>query len=225
MPAYRSEAEAEVREAVVAFLRKHRPQARIMHEVNACSFGNRIDVLAVSPAEIVAAEIKSEKDKLDRLPAQAEAMNGCAHHVIVALHEKFLVEKTTNKHAAEYERDGVHYRSALPEIVERARCKAWVYPQRDRGGYNFLAPWKMQSLSIQCAVKPGALSMLWAEELRTLCAEIGINVPRRANMTLMTNALRWGATGRELTLGVCRALRRRECVEADPPIEHVMEAS
>ena len=34
MPAYRSSAEAEVRDAVVARLREIRPDARIMHEIN-----------------------------------------------------------------------------------------------------------------------------------------------------------------------------------------------
>lgn len=95
------------------------PKARIIHEVNAASFGNRIDVLAVDHAEVVAVEIKSEKDKPDRLPAQLTAMMGVAHHVIVALQEKFLVEQPTNKRAAHNERNGKYYRAALPEVIDR----------------------------------------------------------------------------------------------------------
>src|ERR1017187_5847469 len=117
MPAYRSEAEAEIRTVVVDPLRQMRPTARIMHEVNVSSFGNRIDVLAVDHAEIISVEIKSSKDKIDRLAAQIEGMKRCSHHVIAALHEKHLVERATNKWNAEYERDGVYYFRGNPECV------------------------------------------------------------------------------------------------------------
>ncbi len=107
MPAYRSSAEAEIRDAVVARIRKQRPGARIIHEINVSTYGpNRIDVLAVDRAEIIAVEIKSAKDKLDRLPAQIAAMRGAAHRVVAAIHEKFLVEQVTNEFAAHEERDG-----------------------------------------------------------------------------------------------------------------------
>jgi hypothetical protein len=35
----------------------------------------------------------------------------------------------------------------------------------------------------------------------------------------MTNALRWHCNGRELTRGICEALRLRQCIEADPALE------
>lgn len=104
MPAYRSDAEAEVRDAVVSRLRAIRPVARITHEVNCAVWGpNRIDVVAVSLSEIISIEVKSARDKLTRLPAQSESMRGMSHHVIAALHEKFLVERETNKLAAHSE--------------------------------------------------------------------------------------------------------------------------
>ncbi|WP_292173967.1 hypothetical protein [Mesorhizobium sp.] len=85
MPAYRSSAEADIRDAAVAKIRQRRPNARIIHEINVSSHGpNRIDVLAVDRAEIIACEVKSAKDKLDRLPAQVASMFGAAHHVIAA---------------------------------------------------------------------------------------------------------------------------------------------
>lgn len=78
---------------LVERLRRIRPEARIIHEIqSACQGPNRIDLIAVSRSEIIAVEIKSERDKLDRLPAQVGAMLGCAHHVIAALHERFLAE-------------------------------------------------------------------------------------------------------------------------------------
>ena len=133
MPAYRSAAEAEVREVVVEHLRACRPRARIIHEINVCQGGCRVDVMAVDREEIVAVEIKSERDKLDRLPNQMAAMKSVAHHCVVALHEKFLVERETNVHAAHYERGGVHYREGLPDEPLRLDGEiTWVFPQRQR---------------------------------------------------------------------------------------------
>lgn len=42
MPAYRSEAEGEVRQAVVEYLRIQRPNARIIHEINSSYGGRRV---------------------------------------------------------------------------------------------------------------------------------------------------------------------------------------
>lgn len=92
MPAARSEAETEIRDRVVTKLRRARPEARIIHEINIGGGKNRADVMAVSPAEIITVEIKSEKDKLDRLPAQIKTMRQCSHITIAALHRKFMPE-------------------------------------------------------------------------------------------------------------------------------------
>lgn len=223
MPAYRSPDEGELREAVVARLRVMMPAARIMHEVNAASFGNRIDVLAVDKAEIVAVEIKSKKDKLDRLPDQIKAMTGVAHHVIVAAHEKFLVETPTNQWAAHTERDGKFYRAALPDVVDRLGPKVmpWVYPLRNRAmngaAWNEYL-WNAPQPVFAEALPSGALNMLWQAELVTMCARHRVPANSRATMDFMRRALRWHLTGAELTRAICAALRARECIEADPAI-------
>lgn len=223
MPAYRSEAEAEVRNAVVAYLREHRPQARIMHEVNASSFGNRIDVLAVSPAEIIAVEVKSAKDKLDRLPDQLSAMRNCAHHTIAALHEKFLVPSECGSHAAHFEKDGKFYRGEAPDPI--SWLDAWIYPIRSRcinpKWNDQLERWRVPDQAIQQPLPSGAIKMLWAEELRQMAGRFGVSVPRRATMEHTVNALRWQLSGRDLTLGICAALRERACIEADEPIQDI----
>lgn len=128
----RSAAEQELRDAVVARLRRWRPRARICHEVNCGSFGpNRIDVMAVDIDEIIAVEIKSEKDKLDRAPKQISSMSNVAHHVVVALHEVHLIEQETNRWAAHYGRlDGKHYLSVIPPEAKGAI--PWVYPEAPR---------------------------------------------------------------------------------------------
>lgn len=221
MPAYRSPAEAEIREAVVAFLRKRRPNARIIHEINTSLGGNRIDVLAVDRAELIAVEIKSAKDKLDRLRAQAAAMRECAHHVIAAIHEKFLVEQITHEKASHYQRDGVFYLLTLPEW--HPGVTPWVYPQVRRvvdpdWQYDSLEHWRMPAQQLEVPAPAGAINMLWRNELFDLCGVLRVSVPRRATMADMARALRWHCTGKELTRGICWSLRARECVEADPAI-------
>lgn len=230
MPAYRSSAEAEVRDAVVARLRQSRPDARIIHEINCSTYGpTRIDVLAVGPTEIIAVEVKSAKDKLDRLPKQIIGMARCAHHVIAALHEKFLVEKETNEWAAHYERDGEFYMRALPVEINSAGINVWVFPELRRSmksvvehGHDSLANWRMPPQRFDCALPSGALNLLWREELAWLCGSLGVATGRRSTMDDMVSALRWNCNGRELTKGICAALRTRRCAEADPEI---MEAA
>lgn len=220
MPAYRSEAEAEVRRAVVNKLRTVRPNARIIHEINTCGFGNRVDVMAVSPAEIIAVEIKSEKDKLTRLPDQISAMHGVAHHVVSAIHEKFLVEQETNQWAAHSERDGKYFMRTTPR--ETNGSIAWVYPEKRRAlrtaKHDSHERWQELQLVPQTTLPNDAIHMLWRDELAELCGINGVAVPKRANMPLMVNSLWWSVAGGALTKGICAALRRRECIEADPPI-------
>lgn len=220
MPAYRSSAEAEVRDAVVARLRVLRPNARIMHEVNASSYGNRIDVLAVDRAEIIAVEVKSAKDKLDRLRDQIAAMQRCSHHAVAALHEKFLVETETNSHAAHYERDGKFYLGAHPEGAPFGGT--WIFPEKQRSIYD--RGWPEPVHTFQKPLPAGALDMLWRDELVELCRAFMVPAGKRPTMDMMAAALRWALTGRQLTLGICAALRARVCIEADPAIEWSLAA-
>lgn len=223
MPAYRSSAEGEIRDAVVARIRAARPAARIIHEVNCAGQGtNRFDLIAVDRTEIIAVEVKSQKDKLDRLPAQINAMRRSAHHVVVALHDKFLVEKKTNQWAAHYERDGEFYLRALPDAVPY-HVSAWVYPETRRAmataGHDRLDRWDLPPQHSDTSLPADALDMLWREELYELCGALRVSVGRRATMIEMSRLLRWLSNGRELTVGICAALRARRCIEADPEIE------
>lgn len=227
MPAYRSTAEAEVRDAVVARLRHIRPDARIIHEINVSTYGpTRLDLIAVGADEIIAVEVKSAKDKLDRLPRQIESMKGCAHHVIAALHEKFLVEQETNQWSAHSERDGVFYIKTLPAGIRDHGVDFWIYPEVRRAmmseadrGHDHMATWTGPQRRFEAPLPSGALDMLWRDELAWLCGSVGIATNRRSNMSEMVASLRWHCNGREITRGICAALRRRQCVEADPSIE------
>lgn len=209
MPAYRSSAEAEVRDAVVARLRRFRPDARIMHEINVAGTGsNRVDVLAVCRAEIIAVEVKSARDKLDRLPDQIEAMRGAAHHVIAAIHEKHLVKKPD-----QYSSDTT---IGIPRAFTRG-ADSWIFPELQRPG-QWDHRWVDPIPALTRALPAAALSMLWQVELWELCGSLGMSMTRRATMAHMTNALRWSATGAQITKGICAALRARNATEADPPV-------
>lgn len=221
MPAYRSSAEAEIRDAVVARIRQHRPDARIIHEINVSTYGpNRIDLIAVDRAEIIAVEVKSAKDKLDRLPAQVAAMKGVAHRVIAAIHEKFLIEQRTNQWAAHYERDGQFYLRRVPDDIRAD--EVWVHPEVRRialgAGHDPIERWRFPSIREAIPLPASALDMLWRDELYELCGMFRVTATRRSTMPEMTAALRWHCTGKELTRGICAMLRARRCVEADPEI-------
>lgn len=210
MPAYRSTDEAEIRDAVIQRLRELRPGYRIINEIqNACQGPNRIDVVAVGSAEIIAVEIKSKKDKIDRLPAQITAMRGMAHHVIAALHEKFLISPAYNGAQA-----------GSKGVPKEARgATVWAYPEAgaEAGRTWGCAAWEEPRQAVTQCLPWTALDMLWAGELRTLCAGLGVATTQRSTRPQMMHALRWRCSGGDLTKGICAALLRRSCIEADEP--------
>lgn len=211
MPAYRSSAEAEVREAVVAHLRSIRPSARIIHEINCSSFGpNRIDVLAVSPVDILAVEVKSSKDKLDRLPAQIASMKACSHHVFAALHEK---------HLRPWGSDG---KLGVMTPDEARGAIVWAFPRMERKGHvECRSEWieRDRWVKPKACLPPGAIHLLWREELQAICASLGISGVSKINMPEAIDAITWRMTGEQITRTICATLRARTCVEADPICE------
>ena len=218
--------EREIRDAVVARLRELVTGARIVHELNVCGTGsNRIDVAAIAPELIVAVEIKSRKDKLDRLDEQWPAFNACCHHVVVAAHEKhFIAHPEINARI----RDELPRQLTLnhPLFVTRSFWdhKVWRYPRPEKGEFGreswaFLTHW--HSVRGRRADQPRAaamLEMLWAEELRDECSRHRIDGGARRTRPDMIADMVWMMTGREICQAVCRQLRARHFAEADSPI-------
>lgn len=212
-----------MRDAVVERLRKLRPQARICHEVNCGGMWgpNRMDVVAVDLEEIIAVEIKSERDTLSRGPKQLASMGNVAHHSIIALHEKHLVERETNEWAAHYgKHDRKYYMKATPAELNSDGVIPWVYPEMDRGceWSGNVGLWRAPERCMQLALPSSALHLLWRDELAALCDALRVSRGKRSNMTEMIRALWWHANGQELTRGICEALRRRKFAEADDAI-------
>lgn len=218
MPAHRSEAEKEIRDAVVWKLRKARPDARIIHEINLLDGKVRADVMAVCRSEIITVEIKSAKDKLDRLEAQIDAMQRTSHTAIAALHRKFLPENTVETSLITPRLEFMKYDQIVwwhPSAQDMAEAHhpafTWAEPPIENG--------------LQNPLPTEALTLLHAHEMRTACANLGLPLPPRPNMKQMERALRWGVSGRDICLQICAALRSREwAAEADDPMT-ISEAS
>lgn len=205
MPAYRSEAETEIREPVVARLREMIPGCRIIHEINAETFGNRIDVLAIGEDRIAAAEIKSAKDKLDRLPDQINAMRRVTNDVFAALHEKFLSD----------------LRGLAMPPKEARGAVTWIYPRATRKGHVECSDtWHERDRwrKVMRCLPASAINILWREELHAVCGSLGVRGISRLNMDQAADEIRWHMSGEQVTKMICRVLRERICVEADDPI-------
>ena len=220
MPTYRSPDEAEIRDEVVALTRKSWPNARIIHEINASGQGsNRIDVLAVDLKNIAAFEIKSKKDKLDRLQKQMTAMNLVTRKSYGVIHDKFFEDRTTNKHNPNSwkGKDGQHWMKHFPPIQGVRTSNIWRYSEGVIDlNWNWRSPYP--DLSIQESLPYTALGILWAAELRDMCGRLRIGLGKRPNMETCRNAITWYASGKEITEGICQQLRMRQCIEADPAI-------
>ena len=217
MGAHRSQAEEDIRSDVVKLIRERWPNARIIHEININGQGsNRVDVMAVDVEDIAIFEIKSKKDKLDRLPSQYTGMKAITNNSYAVLHEKFGEAHETNAGSAWWtDKDGAHWRRKLPEIEALPRYDGWLW--REDGGIQF--GWNtFYAPRTQTTLKDGALHTLWAAELKELCASLRIGVGKRPTMGECIQQLRWLATGKEITRGICAQLRARNCAEADAPI-------
>ena len=187
-----SQAERDMRDLVVCRLRKLRPEARIIHEVNCWGSGSpRVDVMAVSPDELVGVEIKSERDTLDRLALQVKAFRD-RMHLVLCVHE-------------------VHRRN--PEYPRFQGDEEWCYPVED------LKRWTLHRFRRTPASSPALLGMLWHEELASIAARHACSVPRHATRKAMITVLALDLTGREVRHEVCRCLRLRLFAEADPPMD------
>lgn len=196
-----SAAEREIRDAVVAFFHAAEPRCRVVHELplSSMSGNGRADLGLIFPDTIYLVEIKSEKDKLDRLEKQFGQMVQTAHGVLIVAHQKWI------------EGDGLRGQSWMNWSH---RESVWSYPaplhgwqfERYRAGSHAPNPYRL-------------LGLLWADELRTAYRLAGVMAAsREMTMHSMTNDLQQKLTGRQVREVVCKLLRARAFSEADPPI-------
>lgn len=210
-----SNAEREIRAAVVNRLRALYPGARIVHELNVGHGKNRIDVAAITRDRIVAVEIKSERDRLTRLADQVREFGRSCHAVVVAAHERFFESFT-------YTNGGAGYRESETLSAGARNAEVWHYPlysgpdvalARARFGV-----WSAPRFSIPDTRQ--LLVLLWTEELRSVAVAHRIaGVTRRTPGYTLRDVLWRRLTGAEIEQAVCGQLRQRTFAEADPPID------
>lgn len=201
---FASEAEAAIRDATVARIRELLPTARIIHELNVEQGTVRADVAAVCPDRLYLFEIKSAKDNLHRLPTQLRHFHPVCHGLVVVADEKWCGRATEagfpNCDARAIIR---HHGGNIPlwQWPEPARSygRDWTLPAHLSTPW----PWRM-------------LHLLWTEELRTVAGELKISAHRRAPGYKLAELIATHATGRDITVAVCKALRARTFAWADP---------
>lgn len=208
-----SVAEREMRNTVIDKIRQFRPNSRIIHELNTAGHGSpRADLAAVGEAEILLFEIKSEKDVLKRLDHQWKAFSACSHQTFLVLDKKFFVEKVYANNA------GTRYDPGpkLSEILgSHAKNHVWPYPEPQRNKNKYAdQSWKVK-MRYDTPNTRAMLNLLWRAELIELCKNLSVSFYAKDNMAVLTERLILGSTGRQITEGVCRALRQRPFAEAD----------
>lgn len=219
----RSSAEVEIRDAVVKRFRELWPNARIIHEMNVEHGSSRADVVAVQPDRLWICEIKSERDKLDRLAGQIRDFGPACHGLIVAAHERWIKKSPGDrKHKpARGNSPAYEYTETPPSPLDIAtagcsRFVTWCYPEP-----SSLSPseWSVHSFDEKVPWPYRMLSLLWSDEIRAVAAEHRVQCTSRTPGYKLTPDLSPLLTGREIERAVCKHLRARPFAEADAPIE------
>ncbi|MCX5516259.1 hypothetical protein [Kaistia algarum] len=210
VPAYSrgSSAEHEIRDALVGFLHRHAPSARVVHEL--VVGGCRADVGAVFRDRLILFEIKSERDVLKRLDEQVRQFSAAAHDTVIVAHEKFFDTAT-------YQNG--NRRIAWPHPLQ-SHCGrtpyVWAYPDPQWSPYGHR--WALPRPSLRQPQACTFLDLLWRDELVTECFRSRISVTSRTPRWPMIEQMAWLMTGREIAEAVCRQLRQRSFPAADPAI-------
>ncbi len=211
----RSSAEVEIRDAVVMRFREIWPNARIIHEMNVEHGSSRADVVAVQPDRLWICEIKSEKDKLDRLVDQLRDYGPSCHGIIIAAHERWTKTGGYEPHP--------RLPGAMIEVPSPLRAVI-----KDLGAYTVWSHPEPPSATGRQWFKPyqdciphyhRMLRLLWSDELRAVANQHRVVCTQRTPANLLSRDLARLLSGKEIERAVCRMLRIRQFAEADPPIE------
>jgi hypothetical protein len=188
-----SEAERYLRGLAVDRLRQLMPDARIVHELNVETGQCRVDLAAVAPDQLVFVEVKSRKDKLDRLPEQTRVFSPACHRLVVLYSEERWDV-------------GAVYRAS------DYRAEVWsdAHPP---------ARWTLGHPTFRPPDTAAMLNLLWREELWHEAARAGYQPHKRESRSPLMHRLWNGLTGAEVVAAVCRQLRGRHFAVADPPVE------
>lgn len=211
-----SDAEREIRTAVVDWLRKKRPNARIVHElvVGSC----RADLAAIDLETITLVEIKSAKDNLNRLERQVREFNPSCHRLIVVADRKWF--ETFNY----LDGSSVGIRPK-PALVSLGHNSLWCYPEVKQDEFSNGLPWRLPSLIFKAEPRAAnLLSLLWRIELLDEAKGHGLLVNSRTTRPTLIKEMAWGMTGQQVARAVCRQLRTRHFPMADTAVDSALAA-
>lgn len=206
----RSDEELRMRMLVADELRKLHPGARIIHELPLRYSERRLDVAAICDDKIVAAEIKSSVDVMDRLEHQIRAFLPVTARVIIALAPKWnqKLEMVVEKR----ERGTFYHqpKTEAQELISKIGGNTETWTVDANAGaveitercYRDGTPWSHKMLE-----------MLWRNELAEVAARHQVCVPPRASHLVILNACEEVMTGREVRVAVCRTLRQRDAFD------------
>jgi hypothetical protein len=193
-----SEAERYLRNLAVERLRVLMPDARIIHELNVDIGQCRVDLAAVTESRIVFVEIKSRKDKLDRLKEQVRRFGPCCHALAVC-----------------YSSEKWNWSS-----ISAAGGYGFDHWPCDKASAWTIDHWHRNRPPSTNAL----LELLWQAELEAEAFRAGLVSRKRIPRDSLKRALWENLTGLQVVEAVCRQLRRRPFAEADAAITESLAA-
>lgn len=217
-----SAAEKEIRDATVQRLRQLRPEARIIHELRVFAEGRRTDLACIGENEIILVEIKSERDKLDRLEPQVKAFRKNAHHVVTVLHEKFIKRgyRDATQWSAAY--SFVDVPTVGPIFFGFGQSALWIYPSLPISNqlHHEADEWSLPKRNyVEMPTAHDLLELTWGDEQKEIADRLGISLKGTSTKIERSRRIARFATGEQITRQVCTMLRTRKFAEADPPVE------
>lgn len=208
----RSAEEQEIRDAIVAQLRKTFPSGRIIHELNVDGGETRADVACVTTDTLVLCEIKSEKDTLKRLLKQVSSFSQVAHYMAVVAHSKWI----TNNDRNDDDIRNVLKNTTVPYVL-------WKYPRLNLAPFGQREWWDFDKRQRPWTAR--MLNLLWCEELRDACRTSNIKVSKTTTSERCIKLLTETLPAPVIEKLVCSALRQRTFAEADPALPDLLEAA
>jgi hypothetical protein len=166
------------------------PRARVIHELNVETGRCRVDLAAIDTDRLVLVEIKSRKDKLDRLKEQCRIFAPACHRLAVCYASERWTYETIRSHSG-YGID--------------------VWPEDQPSWWTFRDGFTPPNTSAM-------LNLLWRDELHAEATRAGFQPRTRDSRSPLMATLWRGLTGAEVVAAVCRQLRARRFAEGDPPL-------
>lgn len=220
-----SEAEARLRAKVDAALRAEFPEARIFHEfyIGGC----RLDLVAVGEDRMIVAEVKSERDTLERAPKQLEVSLPVAAEVWLCVHDRHLPEIQRRQQSQLIGREHfikTRFGGTYPQNPDYVPAfnDALIRVETDDGLRD--EGWRRSAYFGKHPVGPVlnsyfVLQLLWKHELLQL-----VKCPARWTCEMIVRHAHETLTGREIRRGVYGLIRQRPHYGASALANHLTKA-